>query len=72
STSNTTFTWKLPTAEIGTYQNSTNSNSPNPLFSYKFSAGSFKPGLRITGSECATEGETTGVPIPLPTWLEGR
>jgi len=72
STSNTTFTWKLPTAEIGTYQNSTNSNSPNPLFLYNFSAGSFKPGLRIAGSECSGEGETTGVPIPLPTWLEGR
>jgi hypothetical protein len=63
------FSWTLPESN-GTYINSTN-NTPNPIFKYNSSITSetIKPGLIISGSECAAEGEA-GTTVPLPRWRE--
>jgi len=63
------FSWTLPESN-GTYINSTN-NTPNPIFKYNSSITSetIKPGLIISGSECAAEGEA-GTTVPLPRWKE--
>ncbi|MDD5013203.1 MAG: kelch repeat-containing protein [Candidatus Pacebacteria bacterium] len=61
------FFWTLP-MDKGVYINSTYS-TPNPIFKYTSLIGDKNPGLAITGSECAAEGET-GTTVPLPTWRE--
>ncbi|MDD3292612.1 MAG: FISUMP domain-containing protein [Candidatus Pacebacteria bacterium] len=68
STSNSQFSWFLPLT-VGSYQSQTGIDSPNPIFKYTSLIGDENPGLAITGSECAAEGET-GTTVPLPTWRE--
>ena len=68
SLSNSLFSWSLPLT-AGSYQSQTDIDSPNPIFKYTSLIGDENPGLAITGSECAAEGET-GTTVPLPTWRE--
>jgi len=70
STSNSQFSWSLPLT-VGSYQSQTGVSSPNPIFKYTSSIGILKPGLAITGSECAAEGDT-GTKVPLPIWRESN
>ncbi len=65
---NASFSWVLPT-DSGAYMNSTTELSANPVFRFNQVIQTFKPGLAITGSECAAEGET-GTKAPLPKWRE--
>jgi len=64
------FSWTLPESN-GTYTSLTSNNTPNPTFKYtsQITPDTSKPGLIISGSECAAEGET-GTIIPLPIWRE--
>jgi len=68
SANNNAFSWALP-EQSGSYMNGTNTSSPNPIFRFSTMVQNLKPGLAISGSECAGEGET-GTRAPLPIWRE--
>ncbi len=68
SNNGNSFTWTMPTS--GSYQNSTTSTTSNPIIQYNVIDTNLKPQLKITGSECAGEGEGTTSNPPLPTWKE--
>ena len=62
------FSWVLP-EQSGSYMETTNASSTNPIFRFSSTVQNLKPGLAIMGSECAGEGET-GTTAPLPKWRE--
>jgi len=68
STNGNAFSWILP-EQSGSYMNTTNASSTNPIFRLSTTVQNLKPGLAVMGSECAGEGET-GTTAPLPKWRE--